>query len=196
MKKFLIIFLVFSCCLPSKSQVQPLHKPGILGSVLYLPKEKPILYQASFKVLKYQFSGLMVFKQTSKENTIKVSLLSEAGLSVADFNVVNNKAILVKCIPVLRKKAAINYLCRLIEMLVYKPDCTESSIHGANIYCKCKKGRYIYSPEDEAQQVIYKRGLRKKAIGKGKYPGYTEKISFLKGKKSIIELKMIKNGLK
>jgi len=184
--------------------VFPLHAQDELKiinhSAVIVPNDAPLLYHSSFRVLNYEFTGLVVFKNSSDEECIDVVFLSEFGLSIAEFKFSDNKAECIRCIPAVDRRPAKKYLAGIIEMALIKSE--NCKLHftkkeNNNLYfCKGKKGKhyYIYS-SDSLKQIIYKK-FNRKIIADCSKDILSEKITVQKRKKTLVEMKIVRDAFK
>ena len=200
LKKYLFLSLfAFTIAVPKHfAQELPHH---ISRSVIFLNADTPLLYHASFKVFKYKFTGLIVFKNISEEEGTRIVFLSEAGLSIAEFSMKNNKIECLKAMPMVDRRSAKNYFARIIRMVLTPADCKktklEQNTQNTIQICKGKNGKhyYIYTAEN-LKEIRFKKGLSRKSIGFCENGVKTEKVLIQKRKKVLVEMKIVENAIK
>jgi len=176
------------------------QKVNELSPVIQLDSNTPALYHASFKVLKYKFTGLVVFKYLPATQETRVVFLAEAGLSIAEFSFKNNTVECIRVLPMVDRKAAKKYLTRIIHMVLAESSCTKEKITTKDDItthiCKGKKGKhyYIYK-QNSLEQITYKSGLCRKAHGYVSEGSPARKVELLKRKKVQVKLKIVDNAI-
>lgn len=171
------------------------------SSLISVDTATPLLYHASFKVLKYHFTGLIVFKNISEEEGIRIVFLSEAGLSIAEFSYLNNQVECLKTLPMVDKGAAKRYLSRIIFMVLYPGNCDKLKVkteeENTSYICKGKKGKHYYIYQlDKHEQSIYKKGFSKKAVAFLSHNNVAQLIEIRKRKKVKVKMKIVENAIK
>ncbi len=170
-------------------------------SIIPVKNETPVLYHASFKVYKYWFTGLIVFKYIPEQDHNYIVFLSEAGLNLAEFIAKDNTVECVKTMEVLDNNMAKKYLTGILQNLISENDCKrkKSKEEGDSLTCICKgkAGKHFYYFKDNnLQETCLKTGIRKRYRGYYQGNDYPNLIKIGKGKKTKIEFKLIKNAIK
>jgi hypothetical protein len=195
---FLSLFALILGTEMTGAQIVP---PTCSRSVILVSPDKPLLYHASFKVFKYNFTGLIVFKNISEQEGTRVVFLSEAGLSIAEFSFKNGNVECIRTLPMVDRKAAKNYLARVIEMVLTPSDCKKKSIQqntdNTRVICKGKSGKhyYIYTA-DILHEIQYKKGLCRRSVGFCGKGIDAEKVLIQKRNKILVEMKIVENAIK
>jgi hypothetical protein len=203
MKSFLKRFLLLSSLLLSITCISAAGQPDKHQNraIIHLASGESVLYHASFKVLKYHFTGLIVFKNISETEETRIVFLSETGLSIAEFTFRNNKAECLRTIPVLDRSSAKRYLEKLLEKILRTSTCnkvkTSNSETSEIVKCKGKKGRHYYLyTSNELKEITYRQGAFKNTTGYISREGITTRVDVKKGKKSKVEMKIVENAIK
>jgi hypothetical protein len=170
-------------------------------AIINLVKGTPVLYHASFKVLKYTFTGLIVFKSISEEEGVRIVFLSETGLSIAEFSMLNNNITCLSTLPVVDRKGAKKYLSKIIHQVLTPSTCKKIKIKQKSddlkYICKGKNGKhcYIYT-SGNLQEIIYKSSICKKSVACCTKEGFAENILIQKRNKTKVKLKKVENAFK
>lgn len=170
-------------------------------AVIRVDSGNPLLYHASFKVLKYKFTGLVVFKHLPKDNETRVVFLAEAGLSIAEFSYKDGEVECLRVLPMVDRKAAKNYLTRMIKMVLAEDQCSKEKVKTKNEnttrICKGKNGKhyYIYS-QDLLSQISYKKELWRKAHAFVEEGIPAKRVVLQKRNKILVEMKIVDNAIK
>jgi hypothetical protein len=123
------------CELPATIEINP---------VIHFADEKPVLYNADIKVLKYHFSGLIAFRKMSDSSAIKVVFLTEVGLRVMEFSYREGITINTYCIEAIKRNSIVKFMNSFIEMHLQQPiirkTCKNYSLNKSSYFCKLKRG--------------------------------------------------------
>ncbi len=200
-KKFLLLNIVLLLFIINKAQANcDIENAG--RSIVSSQNERPILYHASFKVYKYWFTGLVVFKYIPEKNQNYIVFLSEAGLNLAEFIAQDNNVECIKTMEVLNNNMAKKYLSGILQNLILENDCKrnrcEEEGDSLTYICKGKAGKhfYKYNTDSTLKEICFKTGWRKHVCGYYKEKDYPDLIKIGKRKKTKIEFKLIENAIK
>ena len=197
---FLNLFLWFSIFSQISGQEVKLSNSRPIIDVL--SNGKPLLYHASFKVFKYNFTGLIVFKYLSPEDGTRIVLLSEAGLSIAELSFINGEVEFLRTLPMVDRNSAKKYLAEIIQSVLTPADCNKTKVQEkeerSNFICKGKNGKhyYLYSENSLLEEVWYKKGLRRKSVGQFNDGDIAQKVMIQKWGRTKVELKIVENAIK
>lgn len=170
-------------------------------AVIAVDSGAPLLYHASFKVLKYKFTGLIVFKYLSQEEGTRIVFLSEAGLSIAEFSFVNNRVTCLRTLPMVDRRAAKKYLSKIIYLVLKASHCEQMKEKTDGLqtsyFCKGKTGKHAYiCSNDKIEKIIFEKGLFRSATAHLLENKQAGKVEIKKRKKILVEMKIVQNAIK
>ena len=201
LKKFFFLNLFLIMLLSARGQTEENSPLPEQRAILDTNLENPVLYHASFKVLKYRFTGLIVFKYLPEKKHFHVVFLSETGLSLAEFTANNTDIKVLKTLPVANRKSIKKYMAGIIRLITTSNECRQIKYRtddgSDQIICKGKYGKHYYLYSDQnMSQISYKKSWRRRAVGKYDSEVYPTNILLYKGKNPKVEMKIIEHAIK
>ncbi len=162
------LVLAGSCSGPNKCVGFHEDFAAVVQPVIQLPGNSPVLYQASFEVLKYKFSGLIAFRKISKEEEIRVAMLSEVGLKLMEFSYSNQQITTTYCSPVITKKSVPKFIGSFLDMLIHEPQCKSICFYAeggkSNYFCKAKSEKLFIETGEKGLTSMQLYKSRKKSV--------------------------------
>lgn len=125
MQRFLIpLLLLISISLPNRTSAKENHRE-IDGAdksikVLLSGNYSSALYKANIDIYRHNFSGLLLFKQSSERDVCSVVFLSEIGLTLLqlDYDILLDDFTVITCQSFMDRKKVIKALSKDMRMLV------------------------------------------------------------------------------
>ena len=142
--------------------------PAAIQPVIHLTDDSPVLYQAGFEVLKYKFSGLIAFRRISRDEEIRIALLSEVGLKLMEFSYADQEMKNTYCSPVITKKSIPKFIGSFLEMLIQDPQCKSVCIcaedEECNYFCKTGSEKVLIKTGDSGRTNMQLHKSRNKNV--------------------------------
>jgi hypothetical protein len=201
---FFLSFLILtgSCRTPKGCASIQEDYTSLVHPVIHLTDSTPVLYQASFEILKYQFSGLIAFRQQGESNEIRVALLSEVGLKLMEFSYTNHQIINTYCTPAITKKSIPKFIGSFLESLIHTPKCKSVCIYRdgskSSYFCRAKSEKIFIKTNEDGRTEMELRKTGKKGV-KSSYlnsPELPDQISVQMKYRTTIILKKVANAFK
>ncbi len=174
MKYFLLSSLVLlTCCLPAcKSAYSALEKSDPAQSCAL--KVKPLIhetikYSTQVNALKYEFSGILLFKPMA-DSSLRIVFTNQFGIKFFDFGFDKNGNFEKHYVlPQMDKDAVVNLLRKDFEMLLmmYDPDQAEVLTDGTQTFTTfaLKKGKVYYVTSPDCSNIIrIENGSKRKPV--------------------------------
>ena len=205
MKIYLLLstFGLLTCCMVPKNCTQcDLPATIELNPIIAFTDVTPVLYSSHFEVLKYNFSGLVAFRQMPDSSQIRIVFLSEVGIRIMEFSYDNGKVTNTFCLDAIKRKSTINFISHFIEILLQQPSCRkicfEGSENKSNYFCKSKKGCAEFEYLDKRKvKTIFQEGRKKKADAIYSVSSYLpDEIEVKMRYKTVVHLKKVENAFK
>jgi hypothetical protein len=202
--KYLILSaLLFTACNAPKdcirTSIPPEHP---LLPLIALDSSAPVMYSAEFEVLKYNFSGLIAFRQMPQDQQTRIVFLSEVGIRIMEFSFQNGKIINTYCFDAIKKKSVVKFLGGFLQMLLSSPNyhsvCLTQTDHKSDYFCKLEKGYATYGFIDNNRSHVLLH-MGRKHYAEGKYvlsPMLPDEILTTMKFNTKIQLKKVNNAFR
>ena len=197
-----ILFVLLSCSKPKECSTMPYDTSSVIQPVIHLVDNTPVLYHASFEVLKYHFSGLIAFRKIGENGEIRIALLSEVGLKLMEFKYINHQISNTYCASAITKKSIPRFIGSFLEMLIFKPECKRTCLYRegdkSNYFCRTGSKKVYINTNNKGRLTMECYTSKKKGV----ISLYTEsselpdEITVAMKYKTSIVLKKVSNAFK
>lgn len=194
--------LLGSCRAPKECSRYAGDFNALIQPVIYLTNDSPVLYQASFEVLRYNFSGLIAFRKSVQRDEIRVALISEVGLKFMEFSYYDRQIRNTFCSPAISKKSVPKFIGSFLELLIHQPDCKSVCLYAegekSNYFCNAGSKKVFIETVagDRTAMVLHGAGRKGAKASYIASPEIPDDIAVQMKYRTTITLRKVSNAFK